>query len=162
MYVWPPLWILFVHASGPSYAGHFNNALSPQYSFRKSKTSCQYHISSMFKSTLLLIKSSINPAARKSRRQKPVLTITLSTPFFQCGCVREVPAIRSTAGLPASSSPRWTDADDVAPFRRAAQLPWKLRSDGVAVLHCHWLERGGAPAVGPRWVWLQMREEAEL
>lgn len=116
----------------------------------------------MFKSTLLLIKSSINPAARKSRRQKPVLTITLSTPFFQCGCVREVPAIRSTAGLPASSSPRWTDADDVAPFRRAAQLPWKLRSDGVAVLHCHWLERGGAPAVGPRWVWLQMREEAEL
>lgn len=79
-----------------------------------------------------------------------VLTITLSTPFFHpVRCVREVPAIRSTAGLPASSSPRRTDADDVAPFRRAARLPWKLRSDGVAVLCCHWLEKGGAPTVGP-------------
>lgn len=88
------------------------------------------------------------PIAAEDRSR--VLTITLSTPFFHpVRCVREVPAIRSTAGLPTSSSPRWTDADDVAPFRRAAQLPWKLRSDGVAMLRCHWLERGGAPAVGP-------------
>ncbi|XP_016395141.1 ubiquitin thioesterase zranb1-B-like [Sinocyclocheilus rhinocerous] len=88
------------------------------------------------------------PIAEEDRSR--VLTITLSTPFFHpVRCVREVPAIRSTAGRPASSSPRRTDADDVAPFRRAAQLPWKLRSDGVAVLHCHWLEWGGANAVGP-------------
>ncbi|TRY82763.1 hypothetical protein DNTS_031673 [Danionella cerebrum] len=73
-----------------------------------------------------------------------------------CVFVREVPAIRSTAGLPASSSPHRTDADDVAPFRRDDRLLWKLRRDGVTVPPCDWLDDGGAPCVGPMWVWLKM------